>query len=484
MRPGSMSARPERSNGASRRPAPSRPLPRHQVANVAGWATARCASPTKPNFFWVVIRPLASSVACPGSFALSEPICQPPSAGATSKATSSMMRPPTTIAGRLRRMLPGSSGTGSWLSHATRLSVAADTSTGWLGPLPSVRSRSICRASAVAAKDGALPKLSVSVPATLSGRSTGPFDSTAFEMSSLSPVSVKAPSLRQPAGPVGGIVGAAVTAVAGGHLGDRIGAVPGQPLGRIDADRAVDADGDRPACRIDVGPDADRPVIEDAAGGDAETHLVAIVEIEAVDMPRPQQRPRRHLRRDAVEGQRHAGLLIGVVERAVLDGDVVEDDLVRVERLAQLHAAEPGDLAGRIDRDVDHRLLQGHRDHADFALEKRHQLDDDVEARHVHEALAALVVNLDLGEGQRRRRQDDGMGVAFDMDPVAKDARRLGLEAGAIIVPVDEPRHDQRREQRDNHGTPDDQVEPAQCGLRYGSMAGPLSPARRSCPGS
>ena len=94
------------------------------------------------------------------------------------------------------------SGTGSWLSQATRLSVAAETSTGWLGPLPSVRSRSIWFASAVAAKDGVLPKSSFSVPARLSGRSTGPFDSTALEMSSRSAVSAKVPSLRQPVGPL------------------------------------------------------------------------------------------------------------------------------------------------------------------------------------------------------------------------------------------------------------------------------------------
>ena len=215
-----------------------------------------------------------------------------------------------------------------------------------------------------------------------------------------------------------------------------------------------------------------------------ETHLAAVIEIEAVDMPRPEQRARRYLRRDAPEGQVHASPRVGVVEHAVLDGDVVEDDIVGIERLAQLHPIEPRRLAGGVDRDVDHRLLEHHRDDLDLALEQRHQLDDDVEARHVHDAMAVLIVDLDPGEGQRRRRQDGGVGIAFHMHAMAEDARCLRFEAAAIVVPVDEPRHDQRGKQRDYHSAPDNQVEPVQCGLRYRTIIGPVSPARQSCPGS
>ena len=240
------------------------------------------------------------------------------------------------------------------------------------------------------------------------------------------------------------------------HLADGIGAGIAQAVGAA-ADDAVGGDRKRQLRRRHVGLDAQRAVLALPPGGELEGDGDAVLLVGALDPPRPGERAGGDRRVDAAEDEVEAGLGVAVGERAVADLDVVEDDLVGVERLRRFAPDQPVDEAGIVGRDRHHRLVEPHGDDADLALKQRHQLDGDGEFLHRHHRLAFGVADLDIGEGERRRGQDRGLGRADDVDRLAEDLLGLGLEIRLVVVPVDEPRADQRGEQGDHHEAPEDQ---------------------------
>ena len=295
-----------------------------------------------------------------------------------------------------------------------------------------------------------------------------------------------------PASPAGGLLpaGAALGWLAGVGGGDGIDGLadivgPGVADAgvRCGGEHAIGGHGNRPPRRAQIALHPDGAVGEPAPRGETEGHGLVAVAIAAIDAPRTVERTRLHRRGDPGKREGHAGRRVGVFQCPVPDRDIGEGDAVGRDRFRRSGALQPIGHAVVVDGDLHLRRVERHRDHVNLALEERDQLDRDGEAVDRHQRRGGIA-DLDVGEGQRRRGQNGGVGGAEHVHRMAEDARGLQLEARLEVVPVDEPRHDQRREQHRDDGAADDQVEPVQGRLRRSLARGSAAffiTARRSC---
>src|SRR5207302_10632851 len=108
----------------------------------------------------------------------------------------------------------------------------------------------------------------------------------------------------------------------------------------------------------------------------------------------------------------------------------------------------PVDAAGAVEPDREVDAFEAHIGGAPLAARQRAELELDAEPAGLHRAGVARPGHFELPQHQRRRRQEPQLYRALGAYLQADQRARIGLELGAIAVPIDKMRADQRRGQR------------------------------------
>ncbi|MEZ5808204.1 MAG: hypothetical protein R3D65_11090 [Zhengella sp.] len=141
---------------------------------------------------------------------------------------------------------------------------------------------------------------------------------------------------------------------------------------------------------------------------------------------------------------------------AIHDPDLFQRDLLDGRR--RLRANGPVENAFIVDGNGQFRLFQPHVEDQDFPAQERRQFRIHGKTVCCHDRLAAIGAgHADVGETDRRERQQAGLGLAAHSDLTAQEAAGLALELGPIVRPVNERWHqDGCGEYRDDKTTDDD----------------------------
>ena len=94
---------------------------------------------------------------------------------------------------------------------------------------------------------------------------------------------------------------------------------------------------------------------------------------------------------------------------------------------------------------------QAKLDRAQLAAQKRGQREFDTERLGAQSLRIAGLADLDIGEDERRRRQQPHVHRTRDPHRQPDQRARLLLEIAALRVPIDEMGPKQRRQQRQDH---------------------------------
>ena len=210
------------------------------------------------------------------------------------------------------------------------------------------------------------------------------------------------------------------------------------------------------------------PAVEDdlaiegaVAGGDAQRHRAIVlrnargnVEVDGIAIDGKgaaavEGAGERTGRKRGIEVEQGLGATARLVlddHRAIVDGDVLQNDPGAGRDLRIV--GDPPDRVVGAQRQAHRRPFDGHRIDVDFAGEIRRKLGVHAEAADGHQRGAVVVLDFDVVEGDRWKRQQPSGSLALDDHLAAEDRRSLALEIRAIGRPVDEIGRDQRRQER------------------------------------
>ncbi len=189
-------------------------------------------------------------------------------------------------------------------------------------------------------------------------------------------------------------------------------------------------------------------------GGEANGLTAAFVVVFGGDFVGTGERGRARLAVDVGEHEfQHA--VLDDLDRAAAHAHGVEQHVLRREGHGHARpshiAPVPGAVGGEFEaqRGIDDGELM----RFDRAGQKRPHVDLRLERLRLEERLlqaAVLVRHSDVVEFQLRRRQDDEMDLAANLDLAAEQLAGLLLEGGAVVVPVDEERCGEQSAQHQN----------------------------------